>query len=205
MLPSEDGLSPVSAFRAHRYHSPGSHRLSPSSADMDAFGIAASNHEFSDSDSMLSIPTSFQSASAQGSISADDTARGHATRQSSVSLSLSLELSSDGPQASTSNSRPKYDDAVPPFFAYNPDAKVPSKAVTCEITAPPKEKKGPSKASRFVKNLGTRIKKLFKSKPESEARSGDDKTVYGVDVTTMTNTVDYTSVSVDIIIPCVSF
>ncbi|KAK7694598.1 hypothetical protein QCA50_001784 [Cerrena zonata] len=196
VLPSEDGLSPVSAFRGRRYHSPGSHHLSPSSADMDAFGIAASNHTFSDSDSILSIPTSFQSASAQGSISADDTARGHATRQSSVSLSLSLDLSSNGPEGSSTGVQ-AYGDRAPPFCPpQHPDTRMRSGTIKGEVTvvaSDEKPKKSFGKAARLlsihkVKQLGTRIKKLFKGKPEPD---DPGETVYGV--TTTTNTVEYTS------------
>lgn len=194
VLPSEDGLSPVSALRGHRYNTPGSH-LSPSSADMDAFGLAASNHAFSDSDSMLSIPTSFQSTSAQGSASADDTARGHVTRQSSVSLSLSLELPLDGHNGSTAGAQVYNAPFCPP---QHPDTRMRSGTIKGEVTVLPivdKPKKGFGKASKLlsmnkVKQFGTRIKKLFKAKPEPEDQG---ETVYGV--TTTTNTVEYTSVS----------
>lgn len=67
-----------------------------------------------------------------------------------------------------------------------------------EVTVLPivdKPKKGFGKASKLlsmnkVKQFGTRIKKLFKAKPEPEDQR---ETVYGV--TTTTNTVEYTSVS----------
>ena len=72
--------------------------LTPSSADMDVFGIAASQVMDSASESVVSLPTSFQSASSGDSISvpvslsANETTRGQlldgspAFRQSAVSI-----------------------------------------------------------------------------------------------------------------------
>ncbi|CAL1695940.1 unnamed protein product [Somion occarium] len=196
VLPSDNGLSPTSAYEVT---SPNQH-LSPSSADMDAFGLAATNSLLLDSRSVLSIPTSFRSTSAQGSISLDDTAQGHACRRSSVSTSSLLELSSEvNGQVVNYPLAPNRRSGAPspsPSLVSRSEVNARTRTVSAQVVAlanTDKPKKNPYKGGKLlslnkVKQIGSRIKNLFKGKVNPTTPRD---TVFGV--TTTTATVEYTS------------
>ncbi|KAH8102615.1 hypothetical protein BXZ70DRAFT_929233 [Cristinia sonorae] len=92
VLPADDSstcMTPALLYAAQ----PRVPNLNPSSVELDAFGIAASNIMVGAHSTIESIPTSFRTTSELDSMGG--TAQGHARRQSSVSLSLSLDMSSE--------------------------------------------------------------------------------------------------------------
>ncbi|KAI0078927.1 hypothetical protein K474DRAFT_1706115 [Panus rudis PR-1116 ss-1] len=195
VLPSEDDLSPsLSGFGSPVRYPLRAASGRNTSNDMDAFGLAANGAFCSDTRSHGSIPTSFRSVE---SISAADTARGHPTRQSSVSLSLSLSLSSVGShrsdfrrgadqayqtcgQSQTSNQENRARTISSEVTALNPNGQARNNKV---------------KSSKFlslgmVKQFSKGFKKLFGNKPEGAPSHHKE---IGITTTTAVTNIEYTS------------
>lgn len=205
VLPADhhsSNATPASIYASrHRIINP----LNPSSAELDAFGIAASNIMIEAHSTRESIPTSFQSASATQSM--DDTAQGHARRRSSVSLSLSLDSSEHDSVYRASRFRHLCDSQY--HLSKNRGRRSPSPALSFLQRSPPTDTRTkvtatharlpeqPVKPSKFaaldaMKKFGGRIKKLFRGKPELTTNADSE---IGVRKHTAVTAVEYTSVS----------
>ena len=215
VLPSDDrspSRTPASEYAiSHRIPNP----LTPSSADLDAFGVAASNIMIDTHSTMESIPTSFQSLSVLESV--NDTAQGHPRRRSSVSLSLSLDLSSEhnsihrndrfrqvcNSQYHLPKERPRRTPSPVLSFFQRPGTTKTTSKVTAPYSRSANEHSGkPSKfpALEKVKKFGGRIRKLFKGKASFATNAESE---IGVRKHTAVTAVEYTSVSTTLYYLCI--